>query len=525
MKHAVQVSYVINDGYSDMYPQGTLIKTSFGYAAIESLSVGDRVADLCNNDQEVLVVKRVKKAGAYYYALTTENHRFYVYPNKQVHNMDFAILTSFGAISFGLIEVFNPVAVIFGALIPLSYYIFDVSQSSNVDLNSVFLDENAVLETESYYQIKKNDLSSLYCNLKKLNQELYLFVNNFLKGDLFIASILSVCLQGDSYQNLLKPSFSNILKSCNCLEKQQLLFLMEQDLCDLEKKIFDLAILQGLYIHELIDMKNNVLEQLQDCIDVVNKSVSLFNFNNSLDDPSLEAALYHYEIHFLWQGYLKKAFLILNELKVVDDFYQNNKLNFLFSEFINVIDVLKEQTLVNKNHFDYIKDSQQILDHNIFINEEVLNDFGVLSGDLVDAYRLKSDKIVFENINSILLRVKKKKESMKDIQQHLLTSVDVVGGAPDPNDEEKCFYDNLVKNSSKTAFVKRFGKFYKESDSGLWWSKDRAYHGGQHYKVFKQTTKGFEWVFNADLLGNEIIGQHKGPIGKFISLDLIRFFS
>jgi hypothetical protein len=48
-------------------------------------------------------------------------------------------------------------------------------------------------------------------------------------------------------------------------------------------------------------------------------------------------------------------------------------------------------------------------------------------------------------------------------------------------------------------------------------------HGGPHYKVYKETAKGFVWVFNADTLGQAIINQHKGSIGKFIPYKYIRF--
>jgi hypothetical protein len=40
-----------------------------------------------------------------------------------------------------------------------------------------------------------------------------------------------------------------------------------------------------------------------------------------------------------------------------------------------------------------------------------------------------------------------------------------------------------------------------------------AKHGGSCYKVFKETATAFEWVFNADNVGNQIVGQHKSAIG------------
>jgi len=85
------------------------------------------------------------------------------------------------------------------------------------------------------------------------------------------------------------------------------------------------------------------------------------------------------------------------------------------------------------------------------------------------------------------------------------------------------FFENLKNNPERKAFNQRFGNFYKDSKTDLWWSKDNGLHGGPHYKVFKETAKGFEHQFNADLLGIEIIGQHKGPVGSFIPKSDIRF--
>jgi len=64
---------------------------------------------------------------------------------------------------------------------------------------------------------------------------------------------------------------------------------------------------------------------------------------------------------------------------------------------------------------------------------------------------------------------------------------------------------------------RRFGNFYRDPNTQLWWSKDNANHGGSAFKVFKETAKGLEWAFDADEIGHQIISKHKGPIGLFIS--------
>lgn len=158
------------------------------------------------------------------------------------------------------------------------------------------------------------------------------------------------------------------------------------------------------------------------------------------------------------------------------------------------------------------------------LDEDYLERTGTLSNQLIQNFRNNAQKRIVDRENSALLQAKKKKASMKDIKQKLLSKpvVVVAGGAPDP-DEEKEFFENLVKNSIREAFVEGFGKFYKDQKTQLWWSKDRAFHGGPHYKVFKEVATGFEWIFNVDMLGNKIIGQHKGLVGRFIPYKNIRF--
>jgi hypothetical protein len=45
------------------------------------------------------------------------------------------------------------------------------------------------------------------------------------------------------------------------------------------------------------------------------------------------------------------------------------------------------------------------------------------------------------------------------------------------------------------------------------------------YKAFKEGSKGLEWLFDADGVGQKIIDKHKGPIGKFIPYKELIFYS
>lgn len=64
---------------------------------------------------------------------------------------------------------------------------------------------------------------------------------------------------------------------------------------------------------------------------------------------------------------------------------------------------------------------------------------------------------------------------------------------------------------------------YRDPQTKLWWSRDTGGHGGSSYKVFREGARGFDWVFDADTVGNKIIGKHKGPIGAFIPYKEVIF--
>jgi len=66
--------------------------------------------------------------------------------------------------------------------------------------------------------------------------------------------------------------------------------------------------------------------------------------------------------------------------------------------------------------------------------------------------------------------------------------------------------------------VKKWGsnKIFRDPETGLWWAKDFAGHGGSAWKVFQETGKGLEWLADADKYGDYLGGKHKGPIGLFI---------
>lgn len=72
------------------------------------------------------------------------------------------------------------------------------------------------------------------------------------------------------------------------------------------------------------------------------------------------------------------------------------------------------------------------------------------------------------------------------------------------------------EGTAKTMRHKVFGTFHKSKSDGLWWSKDKAGHGGSAWKVFEETADGLKWKADADQFGDFIKGKHKSDVGTLI---------
>ena len=145
-------------------------------------------------------------------------------------------------------------------------------------------------------------------------------------------------------------------------------------------------------------------------------------------------------------------------------------------------------------------------------------------------YELYAECLAFgQAYNALNYKDKKPtKPTMKDIKKELEDKKKNSGGGPEKGPSEKLkllFWYDLLKNYLKKAWHYKFGNFYKDAKTGLWWSKAQGgqlAHSGPHYKVFTEGTKGLDWIYDADLLGN-IIPKHKGPIGLHIPYKELRF--
>lgn len=78
----------------------------------------------------------------------------------------------------------------------------------------------------------------------------------------------------------------------------------------------------------------------------------------------------------------------------------------------------------------------------------------------------------------------------------------------------------LTKEASGRVFQhSRTGFKYVEhltTRKGVFWSVDRAGHGGSAWKVFTEEATGLRWYRDADEYGDFLQGKHKGSVGEFI---------
>ncbi|QNE77537.1 sugar-binding protein [Streptomyces finlayi] len=64
--------------------------------------------------------------------------------------------------------------------------------------------------------------------------------------------------------------------------------------------------------------------------------------------------------------------------------------------------------------------------------------------------------------------------------------------------------------------------FHKSASDGTWWTPDVTGHGQSAFKVYRETSKGLEWISDADKYGTYMPDKWKGDTGKFIPMNKLR---
>jgi filamentous hemagglutinin len=138
---------------------------------------------------------------------------------------------------------------------------------------------------------------------------------------------------------------------------------------------------------------------------------------------------------------------------------------------------------------------------------------------------LKSDEF---DLNSNNKKVHNAGDKEKEYSKQSDTYGTPDGDDFDPDDDDKDWKEWKVEDYDKAMLHNKHGKFYRDpkavSENGnrLWWSKDRAGHGGSEWKLFEETAEGLKWYKDVDKYGNYITSKHKGPVGRDIPWEQLR---
>ena len=141
-------------------------------------------------------------------------------------------------------------------------------------------------------------------------------------------------------------------------------------------------------------------------------------------------------------------------------------------------------------------------------------------GNIGDFLTLENQFEEYDNI-----RLEKSRYKNCEAAQKPKFKDNAAAGMPDPDDFEsdedepgkEKFDPANSKNHDKVSRHNKYGKFYRDSkDSKVWYSKDRAGHGGEHWKKFVE--KGDDLVREADVdMAGKRMSTSKG-VGKKISM-------
>ena len=94
--------------------------------------------------------------------------------------------------------------------------------------------------------------------------------------------------------------------------------------------------------------------------------------------------------------------------------------------------------------------------------------------------------------------------------------LDQIKNSPRPNEPDDEEFQITRRKINRKARHRRFGNIFRDTQTGEWWSKDLANHGESCWKVFREGSRGLEWIYDADRFGKIMLEKHKGPIGRFI---------
>jgi len=431
------------------------------------LQVGDFLFDR-RLVQEVEIVDEMLTV----YALSTEEHGFFVYPHIHVHNFDFAVVGSAGlSVMIGAIEVLNPVTVLFGVMIPLSLYALEHFRSDavyscefeeedcNLPEEVICLQSDEVLQkTRDYYHLKMRALYNLYQDLVKIKNDISIFVKpNYSNKFYFSFGFLSQC-RPIAYKLPSLPSLAQE-SQLSCANKAKLMKSRQDNLDRLEQDIFDLHLLLAFHVSELIDRRDEAEEEFLNFLVDVQREVGAI-WNQNLECICDEIAFDAYRATFVQDELSLNLKQKIQELNFVTSYYDKLQ-NFFTEKTTNLKDVFVEQNEINADMLAWIENRIKIqVQHNYEAIESYLEGRGLLTQSLVDHFKNYAQQYSADLNKNAVLEAKRKHDNLEK-QAKKEKQGDKKGGGgggpeKDPDDEPSSII-GFFKNVLTHAFEKREG--------------------------------------------------------------------
>ena len=551
----------------------TKVKTLDGFTSIENLKIGDKIIgyDLLGNRNNKIVLGISTELISQYLKISTEHEVIYVAPNQKfylfqedqwiyakhiklndelslnqagyssvknieiiedttcmytitvddyvffitsdyimVHNAHLALTNTLAFLHIGRIAIKHAVLEIFGTAALLGNAYANRYKELPLENNSAHtLAKSTVIAERMQHEKSVSNLRGLRDDFIKIKNCLEYMVKLSCPPEISFTHIFLNPIIFKDISNLHVIVSPEQELTYNNEQKDHIKSLREIELKHLEEQISDIQIALAFHFDELINARNKSLDEYNALLPAISRSIKEWNSNKHRMNDGIALAQYEH-IHLKAEDIFKNIEHKNQELKAAIEFYKNNKNGILLKKTTNLLELIaKEEKSISTT--EQLIDKERGLNFN---NQKIVESYL-----LCRAMRLSDIKSASNS------RIKIQRQSL--LAKELSESINKGTSIKPPEDPKKNnknnFFETLKVRANKTAQSNKFGKMYRDPQTKLWWSKDTANHGGSDYKVFKEGARGFEWQFDADALGKEIAGKHKGPTGLFIPYKEVAF--
>ena len=445
------------------------------------------------------------------YTLTVEDHIFFITSDDiMVHNAHLAISNTLALFHVGRIAIKHAASEILALTVMVADRYRDQNTIKLIEKPQAHTDSK-ITATQERIQYEKTltDLHRLRTDFLTIKNSLdSLLKQNFPSQLIFSNTFLQRIKLQEIPDLHLKISPEQEL-AYNDQQKEQLRVLRQTELNQLEKQISEIQIALAFHINELIDARNKALDQYTDLLPAISASIKEWNNNKQRMIDSI--AVRHYEhIHAKAEDLLNNIEQKNKELKIAFQFYKHAHNGNLLKKTTNLLELITAE------------------EKSILATEQLIHKERSSNSDnqkIVEGYLLLRKIPLAPLAATVNLKIKEQRKIVgaKEIAESVQRGMSIKPPEDPKKNNKKSFFENLKARADKTAQSNKFGKIYRDPQTKLWWSKDMTGHGGSCYKVFKEGAKGFEWHYDADALGKEIVGKHKGPTGLFIPYKEVTF--